>query len=225
MKKVTTARVPTEEIESLEGKLTTLNFFAPNTNEYMAACIDTIKNCYARIAQAEDKLWQFQLEKENYERDVTALENEIANLKLIDAIDDIGGSADAVDASVAAMIDLNSANDFTAAETLKPKSQITDEDVRLYNRIKNEFKISYGKNGRASWYHLEDEYVEKKDGPICLAPTGRKIWQRYSKETIEYWFASGMVFNCWWDWNEVDFSAEKFKAMYDAEHNSENAHK
>ena len=118
MKKVTTARVPTEEIESLEGKLTTLNFFAPNTNEYMAACIDTIKNCYARIAQAEDKLWQFQLEKENYERDVTALENEIANLKLIDAIDDIGGSADAVDASVAAMVELNSANDFTTANLL-----------------------------------------------------------------------------------------------------------
>lgn len=126
------------KIKELEKKLASLKSFTPNTDEYMAACIETIKNCYARIAQAEDKLWQFKLEKESYDRDVTALENEIANRKLIDATDEIVMS-DAVDASVAAMIDLNSANNFTAnlLDAVNAQAETTVDVVPVTFELQN----------------------------------------------------------------------------------------
>jgi len=79
--------------------------------------VEQIKEYIGCIAKCENFISNYGVNLYDLQNKAAALENEIANRKIVDAIDDIGGSADAVDASVAAMIELNAAN-FTTANLL-----------------------------------------------------------------------------------------------------------
>ena len=97
----------------LEEELAEVNNKISERDEDIVRYEHLISDYKYEICQCEKALESVNEERDELAKKAAAIENEIANRKLIDAIDDIGGSADAVDASATAMEELNSANNFT----------------------------------------------------------------------------------------------------------------
>jgi len=104
-------------VKTAKEELIYVNNQIKGVQRNIAYYVEQIKEYLGCIAKCENFISNYGVDFYELQNKAAALENEIANRKLIDAIDYIGGGADAVDASVAAMEELNSAN-FTAANLL-----------------------------------------------------------------------------------------------------------
>ena len=96
--------------------------------------VEQIKEYIGCIAKCENFISNYGIALYDLQNKAAALENEVANRKIVDAIDDIGGSADALDASVAAMIELNAVNaqvDTAVENVVKFEIQNFAADVNI----------------------------------------------------------------------------------------------
>ncbi len=99
-------------IEESENKIHTLKDYAANYKRDMEYYSEQIIQYYGYIAKYENFIWEAYLKVEDAEKEAVAIEAAIANQHLIDVTDEIVTAA-GIDASVAAMEEINAANNFS----------------------------------------------------------------------------------------------------------------